>query len=255
MPAACIIRRSHVWSACVALQQAAGGLRQAAHGKPFGLHPRALPPSSPPVHPVLAAPPATSTAAPCAPRPGGRRQRRGASCVRRAWGRKASREQRQEVERSLLVLEELMAFMFQLDLDTQLQRALNYEAFELAKEIRDKRSEVDEAIKAMQQRKSRNAGQPAAASELTPADFAAEGLRLRTEMQRAVEAEQCVLRCAVLCCPLPLGCCCYPQQQLPPWCPACLPPCPLGDSDTQSCLQAACAAACLLPLTQWAAMY
>ncbi len=45
----------------------------------------------------------------------------------------------------------------------------------------------------MRERKARNTGSPAAAAgPLTVADYAAEGLRLRTEMARAVEAEKWV---------------------------------------------------------------
>ncbi len=35
-----------------------------------------------------------------------------------------------------------MYFIFQLDLDTQLQRCLNYEAYEAAQEVRKKRQRV-----------------------------------------------------------------------------------------------------------------
>ncbi|KAG2489687.1 hypothetical protein HYH03_011796 [Edaphochlamys debaryana] len=94
-----------------------------------------------------------------------------------------------ERERSMLVNEEVVYFIFQLDLDTQLQRCLNYEAYEAAQEVRKKRTRVDEAVAAMRDRKSRNTGAPASATRLGAADFAAEGLRLRTEMQRAIEAE------------------------------------------------------------------
>lgn len=47
-----------------------------------------------------------------------------------------------ENERSPLVNEETVYFIFQLDLDTQLQRCLNYEAYELAQEVRKKREKV-----------------------------------------------------------------------------------------------------------------
>lgn len=90
----------------------------------------------------------------------------------------------------MLVNEEVVYFIFQLDLDTQLQRCLNYEAYEAAQEVRKKRQRVDEAVASMRERKARNTGSPAAATgPLTVADYAAEGLRLRTEMARAVEAE------------------------------------------------------------------
>lgn len=104
-----------------------------------------------------------------------------------------------EMEKSPLIYEELMYFIFQLDLDTQLQRSLNYEAYEMAKEIREKRQAVDDAVARMARVKGKNAGGPSAGAggggsaggQLTAADFASEGLRLRTEMQRAVEQERC----------------------------------------------------------------
>jgi hypothetical protein len=46
------------------------------------------------------------------------------------------------VERSALVNEEIVYFIFQLELDAQLQRALNYEAYEAAQQIRIKRETV-----------------------------------------------------------------------------------------------------------------
>ncbi|KAG2452863.1 hypothetical protein HYH02_002207 [Chlamydomonas schloesseri] len=94
-----------------------------------------------------------------------------------------------ERERSQLVNEEVVYFIFQLDLDTQLQRCLNYEAYEAAQEVRKKRQRVDEAVQSMKERKAKNTGAPAAVQRLAGADYAAELLRLRTEMQRAVEAE------------------------------------------------------------------
>jgi len=85
-------------------------------------------------------------------------------------------------------------FIFQLDLDTQLQRALNYEAYEQAKEVRAKRERVDEAVGLMRERKAANvagakAGDAGTAPALSAADYAAEGLTLRTAMARAVEKE------------------------------------------------------------------
>lgn len=47
-----------------------------------------------------------------------------------------------ECERSSLVNEEIVYFIFQLELDAQLQRALNYEAYEAAQQIRAKRETV-----------------------------------------------------------------------------------------------------------------
>lgn len=52
-----------------------------------------------------------------------------------------------EVERSALVNEEIVYFIFQLELDAQLQRALNYEAYEAAQQIRSKRETVSVAAR------------------------------------------------------------------------------------------------------------
>lgn len=43
---------------------------------------------------------------------------------------------------SALANEEIVLLLFQLELDTQLQRALNYEAFDVAQHIRRRRDEV-----------------------------------------------------------------------------------------------------------------
>lgn len=66
-----------------------------------------------------------------------------------AWGdgkdsNKAPRKEDAECERSSLVNEETVYFIFQLDLDTQLQRCLNYEAYEQAHEVRKKRERVSD---------------------------------------------------------------------------------------------------------------
>ncbi|KAG1670018.1 hypothetical protein FOA52_011174 [Chlamydomonas sp. UWO 241] len=95
-------------------------------------------------------------------------------------------------ERSDLVAEETVYLMFQLDLDVQLQRCLNQDAYERAQDVRSKRHKLDEAIAAMQERKSAKLGTSASGgpSTLTFTDYAAEGLRLRSEMLRAVEGER-----------------------------------------------------------------
>jgi hypothetical protein len=49
---------------------------------------------------------------------------------------------KREAERSAMVNEEVVYFIFQLELDSQLQRALNYTAYEAAQQIRAKRETV-----------------------------------------------------------------------------------------------------------------
>ena len=115
-----------------------------------------------------------------------------------------------EAERSALANEEAVYLIFQLELDSQLQRALNYDAYETAQQIRAKRETVDLAIRKLQERKGRAAanaaggggggggggdeGEGGAAGSAGAAaesiDLASEGLQLRTEMQRAVEEER-----------------------------------------------------------------
>lgn len=93
-------------------------------------------------------------------------------------------------ERSTHVAEETVCLLFQLDLDVQLQRSLNMAAYDMAKEIRAKRQMLDEAIAAMAERKAAKIGASNMGGQLSFTDFASEGLRLRSEMQRAVEAER-----------------------------------------------------------------
>jgi len=117
-----------------------------------------------------------------------------------------------EVERSALVNEEVVYLIFQLELDGALQRALNLDAFEAAQQVRARREQVDLALKEVARRKARAAAAAAvssapgsaeaseeeeaavaaaaAAAELTEADVATEGLRLRTEMARAASEER-----------------------------------------------------------------
>ncbi|WIA21272.1 hypothetical protein OEZ85_000506 [Tetradesmus obliquus] len=105
-----------------------------------------------------------------------------------------------ECERSALVNEEIVYFIFQLELDAQLQRALNYEAYEAAQQIRAKRETVDLALRDMQERKAVSVqssmseedalGAGAAQASLDLRDTMSEGLRLRSEMQRAVQEER-----------------------------------------------------------------
>lgn len=72
------------------------------------------------------------------------------------------------------------------DCDTQLQRALNYENFEAANAIRARRDKVDEALATLQEGKGQ--GHRSKQAEIT--DLAADGLRLRSELQKAVEDER-----------------------------------------------------------------
>lgn len=57
-------------------------------------------------------------------------------------------------ERSPLVEECIVLFIFQQDLGVQLQRAINYEQFEVAKQIRTRRDQIDEVIERQNVRRS-----------------------------------------------------------------------------------------------------
>lgn len=93
------------------------------------------------------------------------------------------------VERSALVNREVVLFLFQLELDQQLQRALNYESFDAAQEIRQRRQQVDEALKELQAFKGPKCGARLACNS-DQADLAPTILRLKMEMQQAVEQER-----------------------------------------------------------------
>lgn len=50
--------------------------------------------------------------------------------------------------------------------------------------------QVDEAVQSMKERKSTNTGTAGSSAQLSVMDYASEGLRVRMEMQRAVEEER-----------------------------------------------------------------
>jgi len=94
----------------------------------------------------------------------------------------------QEAERSDMVTEQLLLFIFQMELDTQLQRALNMEVFEVAKQIRERREQLDSSIAEFEESKQGRSG-TATTSSVDIRDTVSEGLLLRSELQRAVEEE------------------------------------------------------------------
>ena len=91
-------------------------------------------------------------------------------------------------ERSPLVNREIVLFLFQLEMDSQLQRALTYEDFELVKDLRKRRSQVDEALSELQEGKGYGCGsrRATAASQF---NFAPEALSLRARLSKAIEEE------------------------------------------------------------------
>lgn len=79
--------------------------------------------------------------------------------------------------------------MFQLNLDTQLQRMLNMDDFDTAQEIRKRRKQIDEVVAEQLEAKGPGCG-TRSANQTAVADVASEGLRLRSELQRAIDEER-----------------------------------------------------------------
>ena len=92
-------------------------------------------------------------------------------------------------ERSSLVNRESVLFLFQLEMDAQLQRSLTYENFELAKEIRARRQQVDQALTELQEYKGYGCG-ARRASNSAQLDFAPAALGIRARMADAVAEER-----------------------------------------------------------------
>lgn len=90
---------------------------------------------------------------------------------------------------SKIIETELLLFILQLNLDRGLQRALNRQEFDVAQDIRTRREQVDKVLAAHLASKGPGCG-CRAATQTELADIASEGLRLKSEMQRAVEEER-----------------------------------------------------------------
>ncbi|GAA0167326.1 hypothetical protein LIER_22283 [Lithospermum erythrorhizon] len=86
-------------------------------------------------------------------------------------------------ERSDSANEDLLMFFFQLDLATRVQYALNVDQFEIAQELRNKLTEVEEEILKLQQAR-RGSGAKSEAQ-----DMAIGLLRLRADLQNAIQSE------------------------------------------------------------------
>ncbi|DBA86428.1 TPA: hypothetical protein ACH3X2_005521 [Trebouxia sp. C0005] len=97
--------------------------------------------------------------------------------------------QKQQTEQSKMAESELIYFMFQLNLDTQLQRMLNMDDFDTAQEIRKRRKQIDEIVAEQLEAKGPSCG-TRSANQTAVADVASEGLRLRSELQRAIDEER-----------------------------------------------------------------
>ena len=92
-------------------------------------------------------------------------------------------------ERSTLINKEVVLFLFQLEMDSQLQRALTYERFDMAQEVRTRREQVDAALGELQQLKGPSCGARVAGGS-GQMEFAPQIMILKAQMAEAVEAEQ-----------------------------------------------------------------
>lgn len=79
--------------------------------------------------------------------------------------------------------EDILIFFFQLDLATQLQRALNLEDYEYAQQLRNKLTEVETEVITMQK------GRRGSNSKSSAQDISIKILRLRSDLQNAIQSE------------------------------------------------------------------
>lgn len=92
-------------------------------------------------------------------------------------------------ERSAMVNREVVLFLIQLELDSQLQRALTYDNFDLVKELRRKRDGIDEALRELQKEKGYGCGSRHA-REGSQFNLAPQALAIRADLSRAIEEEK-----------------------------------------------------------------
>ncbi|KAK6242682.1 UVR domain - like 1 [Theobroma cacao] len=90
-------------------------------------------------------------------------------------------------ERSETANEDILIFFFQLDLATQVQRALNLEEYEIAQQLRNKLTEVEAEI--LKQKEAKRG----LSSKSEAQDKAISIVRLRGDLQNAIETENYAL--------------------------------------------------------------
>lgn len=88
------------------------------------------------------------------------------------------------MEKSAAANEELLLFFFELDLNTRLQKALNQDQYEAAQQIREKITEVEQELARLREMKM------GASSKDEAQEKGLIMLRIKTELQRAVEEER-----------------------------------------------------------------
>lgn len=115
--------------------------------------------------------------------------RRIATIVRATMAGRASGVPSLTCERSALVNREVVLFLFQLEMDAQLQRALTYENFDTAQEVRQRRQQVDQALRELQEAKGYGCGARGAALS-SKFDHAPMALSIRARMSAAVREER-----------------------------------------------------------------
>lgn len=114
------------------------------------------------------------------------RTKRAGSSIQATWGFRGDGKDRDaSVERSESANEDIVLFFFQLDLQTQIQCALNMEQYEAAKQLRNKLTEIEAEIVKQQEAKR-------GSSKSEAQDKAINILRLRADMQKAIENENYV---------------------------------------------------------------
>ncbi|XP_052165664.1 clp protease adapter protein ClpF, chloroplastic-like isoform X2 [Oryza glaberrima] len=94
------------------------------------------------------------------------------------------------MERSESANEDILIFYFQLDLQTRIQYALNIEQFDVAKQLREKLTEIETVI--IRQREAKRGS-----SKTEAQDKAINLLRVRADLQKAVDSENYALAAAL----------------------------------------------------------
>ncbi|KAG8078044.1 hypothetical protein GUJ93_ZPchr0007g3465 [Zizania palustris] len=90
------------------------------------------------------------------------------------------------LERSEAANEDILIFYFQLDLQTRIQYALNIEQFDVAKQLREKLTEIETEI--IRQREAKRGS-----SKTEAQDKAINLLRVRADLQKAIDSENYAL--------------------------------------------------------------
>jgi hypothetical protein len=84
---------------------------------------------------------------------------------------------------------QVVLFLFQLDMDSQLQRALTYEHFDMAQDVRARRQQVDAALKELSQVKGPGCGARVASCS-DQMEYAPQIVTVKAQMQEAAAAER-----------------------------------------------------------------